>query len=94
MTPSTRLPATLLDRYRAGDSVGHLARDYAIPLEQVRWGIGLAELAESHDQLRGALILAGRRIRKLTFGRRDDPALVKLRHVLREARAVRRQWAR
>jgi hypothetical protein len=53
------------------------------------------ELLRSHDLLRGALIVAGRRIGKLQFGkRRDDPVLVLLRAALREARAVRKQWPR
>ena len=50
-------------------------------------------LLRSHDELRGALIIAGKRIRKLQFGRRnDDPVLVYLRNVLREARAVRSRY--
>ena len=48
----------------------------------------LAELLSSHDALRGALIFAARRIQKLTFGRRNDPALDPLRHALKEARQV------
>jgi hypothetical protein len=48
-----------------------------------------ADLANSHTQLRAALIFAGRRIRQLQFGRRnDDPVLRKLRQILREAREV------
>ena len=51
------------------------------------------ELVRSHDELRAALIIAGKRIRKLQFGRRnDDPVLVYLRSVLREARAIRGQY--
>jgi hypothetical protein len=46
------------------------------------------QLLRSHAELRGALILAGKRIRKLSFGRRDDQVLPTLRRVLREARAV------
>jgi len=48
------------------------------------------ELERSHDELRAALILAGKRIRKLSFGRRDNPVLRVLRGVLRDARAVRK----
>ncbi len=48
----------------------------------------MTDLERSHAELRRALILAGRRIRKLNFGRRDDPVLVVLRRVLREARGV------
>lgn len=44
----------------------------------------------TEGELRAALILAGRRIVKLNFGRRDDPVLGILRRVLREARASRR----
>jgi hypothetical protein len=49
----------------------------------------MTDLERSHDELRGALILAGRHIRKLSFGRKDDPVLQVLRRVLRDARAVR-----
>jgi len=33
--------------------------------------------ARSHDELRGALLLAGKHIRKLSFGRKDDRAVRK-----------------
>ena len=46
----------------------------------------VAELIRSHTELRAALIFAGRRIRKLTFGRHDDPVLHQLRRALKEAR--------
>jgi hypothetical protein len=36
-------------------------------------------LERSHDELRAALILAGKRIRRLSVGRRDDPVLQVLR---------------
>ena len=49
------------------------------------------ELLRSHNELRAALIFAGRRIRKLTFGRKDDPVLPILRKVLQDARTVARQ---
>jgi hypothetical protein len=45
-----------------------------------------ADLFRSHAELRAALILAGKRIRKLNFGKRDDPVLLVLRRVLRESR--------
>jgi len=45
---------------------------------------------QSHDDLRAALVVAGREIRKLSFGRKDTPVLALLRRVLREARAVAR----
>lgn len=50
-----------------------------------------ARLKESllyHVELRGALILAGKQIRKLNFDKRDIRALVMLRRVLRDARIV------
>jgi hypothetical protein len=56
-----------------------LARRYHVPV---------TDLERSHTELRAALMLAGRRIVKLNFGRRNDPALPILRRVLREARAV------
>jgi len=60
------------------------------------WSAGLidnepmpkSDLLRSHDELRTALVIAGKEIRKLTFGRADSPVLKKLRQVLREARAV------
>jgi hypothetical protein len=45
-------------------------------------------LLRSHDELRAALRVAGKEIRKLNFGRADTPVLKLLRCVLREARAV------
>ena len=53
----------------------------------------LDELLRSHDELRAAVIVAGKRVRQLQFGRRnDDSALEYVREVLREARAVRRKF--
>jgi hypothetical protein len=55
---------------------------------------GLEQLLRSHDELRAAVILAGKRVRKLQFGRKnDDPVLEHLRKVLRDARIVRRKFA-
>jgi hypothetical protein len=51
----------------------------------------VTDLERSHTELRAALMLAGKRIVKLNFGRRDDPALPILRRVLREARVVARK---
>jgi hypothetical protein len=52
----------------------------------------LKELLRSHDELRAAVIIAGKRVRKLQFGRRnDDPVLDHLR-MLRDAPAVRRKF--
>ena len=51
----------------------------------------MTDLERSHAELRAALILAGKEIRKLNFGRADGPVLVALRRVLREARAVARK---
>lgn len=50
----------------------------------------MTELERSHHELRAAVILAARHIKKLSFGRKDDPVLVILRRVLREARAASR----
>jgi len=49
-----------------------------------------SDLQRSHDDLRAALVIAGKEIRKLNFGKRDTPVLQLLRRVLREARAVAR----
>jgi len=51
-------------------------------------------LLASHDELRAVLIVAGRRIRHLNFGRRDDPVLKLLRKTLRDARSVRSEFKR
>jgi hypothetical protein len=48
----------------------------------------VTDLERSHAELRAALMLAGKRIVKLNFGKRDDPVLPILRRVLRDARAV------
>lgn len=50
--------------------------------------IGVTELEHSHEELRGALIVAGREIRKLNFGRKKNRVLLQLRTVLRAARAI------
>jgi len=47
-----------------------------------------SDLVRSHDELRAALRIAGKEIRKLNFGRSDTPVLKLLRRVLREARGV------
>src|SRR5712692_10315420 len=46
----------------------------------------LTDLERSHAELRAAILIAGKHIRKLSFGRKDDPVLAMLRRVLREAR--------
>jgi hypothetical protein len=47
-----------------------------------------SDLLRSHDELRAALRLAEKEIRKLNFGRGDSTLLKLLRRVLREASAV------
>jgi hypothetical protein len=51
----------------------------------------MTELQRSHAELRAAVMLAGKEIRKLNFGRGDSPVLAVLRRVLRESRAVARK---
>jgi hypothetical protein len=51
----------------------------------------MTDLQRSHAELRAAVILAGKEIRKLNFGRVDNSVLIKLRRVLRESRAVSRK---
>jgi hypothetical protein len=48
----------------------------------------VTDLERSNNELRAALILAGKEIRKLNFGKSDTPLLQKLREVLRESRIV------
>uniref|UniRef100_Q01TP6 Uncharacterized protein n=1 Tax=Solibacter usitatus (strain Ellin6076) TaxID=234267 RepID=Q01TP6_SOLUE len=50
---------------------------------------GMTDLERTNAELRAALILAGKRIVKLNFGRREDRVLPILRRVLREARTPR-----
>ena len=54
----------------------------------------MTDLERSHAELRAALILAGKEIRKLSFGRADSPVLRILRRVLRESREVARMDSR
>ena len=51
----------------------------------------MTDLQLFHAELRAAVILAGKEIRKLNFGRADSPVLAILRRVLRESRAVARK---
>jgi hypothetical protein len=48
----------------------------------------MTDLERSHAELRAAVIIAGREIRRLNFGRRDSPVLAKLRAMLKDARMV------
>ena len=54
----------------------------------------MTDLERSHTELRAALILAGKEIRKLNFGKRNTLVLQTLRHVLRDARIVARKGVR
>ena len=51
----------------------------------------MTELQRSHAELRAAVMLAGKEIRKLNFGRAESPVLAILRRVLPESRAVARK---
>lgn len=55
---------------------------------------GLAALERSHDELRGALIAAGRHIRKFRHNPENAQLLFLLRRVLRDARQVRKETQR
>ncbi len=48
----------------------------------------MTDLERSHAELRAALILAAKEIRKLNAGKPDTPALQTLRRVLLESRAA------
>ena len=50
----------------------------------------MTDLERTNAELRAAVILAGKRIVKLNFGRREDPLLPILRRVLRESRRCER----
>ena len=45
----------------------------------------MTDLERFHSEVRVALITARREIRRLNFGRRDNPVLNKLREVMRDA---------
>jgi hypothetical protein len=51
----------------------------------------VTDLERSHSELRAALIIAGREIRRLNFGKRDNAVLNKLRAALRDARKIAAQ---
>jgi hypothetical protein len=51
----------------------------------------MTDLERSHGELRTAVLLAGKEIRKLNFERADSPVLVVLRRVLRDARSFARK---
>jgi hypothetical protein len=51
-------------------------------------------LLASHDELRTALIVAGKRIRQLNFGRRNDSVLPLLRQALKDGRIERAKFTR
>ncbi len=55
--------------------------------------LSIEDLLRSHHVLRAALRLAGMQIRKLNFGRQDDPLLQNLRRTLRDARPVARHFS-
>ena len=61
------------------------AREFSGWVRHIDYMDRLAELERSHAELRAALILAGREIRRLNFGRTDSAVLKKLRAVLRDA---------
>lgn len=54
--------------------------------------VSTKELLLSHDELRAAVILAGREIRRLNFGQKDIPVLPILRPMLRESREVAKRY--
>ncbi|MDQ2840626.1 MAG: hypothetical protein M3Y72_06225 [Acidobacteriota bacterium] len=47
-----------------------------------------SELAQSHDELRAIVRMAGVELTKRSIGRRDSPLLQLMRRTLREARAI------
>ena len=51
----------------------------------------MTDLHRSHAEHCAAVVLAGKEIRKLYFGRADSPVLAILRRVLRESRVVARK---
>jgi hypothetical protein len=52
----------------------------------------IADLLQSHNELGAALILAGKKIRRLSFGKRDNKTLPILRRTLRESRVVAKRF--
>ena len=85
-------PAALLDLW---ESVLPFCREHAValngPITGHTFGARWSAVGAFMKLRRAALMLAGRRIVKPNFGKREDPALPILRRVLRDARAVSRQ---
>ena len=48
--------------------------------------VTMTDAERTNAELRAAIIIAGKRIVRLNFGRRNDPVLTILRRVLRESR--------
>jgi hypothetical protein len=65
------------------------ASHYDIDVRDAEKRIG--ELESSNAELRATLMLAGRELRRLTFGKRDTPLMKLMRRSLREARVVVRR---
>jgi len=55
------------------------------------WRAIHTDLQLSHAELRAAIILAGKEIKRLNFGKSDTPLLRLLRRTLRDARRVAQQ---
>jgi hypothetical protein len=51
-----------------------------------------ADLVRSLTEMRAMLVLAGKRIKQQSIGRRDDELLKKMRQVYTEARGIGRQF--
>jgi hypothetical protein len=49
----------------------------------------MTDLERTNAELRAAIILVGKRIRRLNFGRCEDPVVAILRRTLRESRNSR-----
>jgi hypothetical protein len=81
---------------RERNLAGTAGHGYRIGEEQakVKWRrsaadhSGMNDLERANAELRAALIIAGKGIVKLDFGRRDDQVLPILRRVLRESRQI------
>lgn len=65
-----------------------MRRDDGDPRGRALPQMPMTDLQLSHAELRAALILAGKEIRKLNFGKSDTPLLRLLRRTLRESREV------
>jgi plasmid stability protein len=89
--PWNRISQRHQDLYAAEQRIRGASRHVVSVADQVR---RIAELETSNAESKAAVIVAGRELRKLNFGRQDSPVLKLLRRTLRDARQVAKTSAK